>query len=369
MDKSYDIQYLDGHSSRTQKATLWLREDAWEIHTNGTDFDAPQVIRWEMSKIHRNETTSKVNTFKYGEFPYQTIECRDEGFQKTIMAVYPEYKLFNQGYLWFFSQGMAGVVGLSAALLGFLALAYFWILPNLSEALADKMPRQYELKLGESLSEGVMKGLDIDQDRSLALQDFSTYIDFQTDYPLDFKVVRSEDINAFAMPGGKIVVFDALLDKIKTPEELAGLLAHEATHVKKRHSLKGLARNLSGYLFISILFGDLSGLTAVLIENANSMYSLTYTRSLEHEADEMALQTLAHNHLDQQGLVSLMKTLGEAAPDLDSVGIDLKKFQFLSTHPLTEDRLAFAKKTALTQSNPVKNEGLESAFLSLKNAQ
>jgi beta-barrel assembly-enhancing protease len=369
MDKSYDIQYLDGHSSRTQKAVLWLREDAWEIHTVGSDFDAPQIIRWEMAKIHRNETTSKVNTFKYGEFPYQTIECRDEGFQKTIMAVYPEYKLFNQGYLWFFSQGVAGVVGLSAALIGFMAFAYFWLLPNLSEALADKLPRQYEIKLGESLAEATMKGLSIDEDRSLALQDFSTYIDFQTDYPLDFSVVNSDDINAFAMPGGKIVVFDALLDKIETPEALAGLLAHEATHVKKRHSLKGLARNLSGYLFISILFGDLSGLTSVIVENANSMYSLGYTRSLEHEADVEALQTLAHNHLDQQGLVSLMTTLDESTPDLDSIGIDLKRFQFLSTHPLTKERIEFAKKTALTQANPVKNEGLESAFLTLKKAQ
>jgi beta-barrel assembly-enhancing protease len=239
----------------------------------------------------------------------------------------------------------------------------------LSEALADKMPRQYEIKLGESIAEGAMKGLDIDEDRSLALQDFSTYIDFQTDYPLDFTVVRSEDINAFAMPGGKIVVFDALLDKLETPEALAGLLAHEATHVKKRHSLKGLARNLSGYLFVSILFGDLSGLTSVLVENANSMYTLGYTRSLEHEADAEALQTLAHNHLDQQGLVSLMNTLNEATAGIDSLGFDMKKFQFLSTHPLTEDRIEFAKKTALTQANPVKNEGLEAAFLSLKKAQ
>jgi beta-barrel assembly-enhancing protease len=363
MDKSYQIQYLDGNSSRTQEATLWLRENAWEIQTNGSYYDPPQTIRWEMDKIHRNETPSSVNTFRYGDFPYQTLECRDVDFPKTIMAVYPEYKLFNKGYLWVFSQGIGGVVTFAAILLGLMVAIYFWVLPGVAESLADKMPRKYEIQLGNSLSESMLKGMDIDEDRTLALQDFSSYIDFQTDYPLQFTVVKSDVVNAFALPGGKIVVFDELLDKIDSPEALTALLAHEATHVKKRHSLKGMARSLSGYLFVSILFGDLSGLTSVLVENANSLGTLGYTRSLEHEADVEALATLTYNKLDQKGMVDLMETLDDASHDSE---FDLKKFQFLSSHPLTQDRIIFAKETAAKQGDFEKKEGLELAFAALK---
>jgi beta-barrel assembly-enhancing protease len=363
MDKSYKIQYSDGQTAQSQAATLWLRDDSWEIHMASNGNANPKVIHWEMSKVFRNETKNKVASFSYGNSPFQTIECVDADFPKAIKAVYPQYKLYKKGQFSFLTQGFGSIITFALVFLGILGALYFWILPKTVGYLANKLPMQYEIQLGEKLAESMMKDMKIDSSRTLALQDFSSYIDFQTNYPLDFTVVHSDDINAFALPGGKIVVFDRLLDKINSSEALASLLAHEATHVKKRHSLQGLARTISGYLFLSLIFGDLSGLTAVFIENANYMNTLGYTRNLEHEADVMALETLAHNHLNQQGMVDLLDTLQSESKNGE---VDLKTFQFLSSHPLTEDRITYAKEALKSQGAFTKNEGLETAFLALK---
>ncbi len=361
---NFNISYFDGQSTRSQAAKLWLRVNSWEIQTIGDEFFPSKTIHWPLDQIHRNETSSQTNTFRFGEFPFQSIECRDANFPQVLMENYPEAQFLNRGYSWLFAQKWKGVVGLSAVLLGLVAVVYFWVLPNLAESLAAKMPQQTEIQLGNYLAEGVMKGLEIDSARSVALQNFSKNIDFQTDYPLQFSVVRSEEINAFALPGGKIVVFDHLLEKIETPEALAGLLAHEVAHVKKRHSLKAMARSLSGGMFISLLFGDVNGLTSVLVENANLIETLGFSRKLEHEADEIALETLAKNRLDQNGMVSLFHTLKSEAE-----GQSLQGLQFLSSHPLTDERIKFSENAAAGQVNPQKNEELEFAFSQLKSSE
>ncbi|WP_446914219.1 M48 family metalloprotease, partial [Klebsiella pneumoniae] len=83
-------------------------------------------------------------------------------------------------------------------------------------------------------------------------------------------------VNAFAVPGGFIVVHDAILDEMEHHEELAGLLGHEIGHVQLRHSTKAIARSLSYYMLLSLLFGDVSGIAAVIVDNASTLNNLEY---------------------------------------------------------------------------------------------
>lgn len=357
----FDVLYSDGKSNRKQGAKLWLRGDFWEIQTDGDEVSAPANIRWPIDQIHKNETISKTHIFRFGQFPGQSIECFSGDFPKALRDFYPNQRFFKSGYAWHFAQGWVGFIGLLVVLLGIAAAIYFWALPSLTEKLAEKMPQETEINLGKRLAESTMEGLTVDSARTLALQNFAHEIDFQTNYPLDFTVVKSEELNAFAMPGGKIVVFERLLDKIETPAALAGLLAHEAAHVKKRHTLKAMARSLSGYLFVSLIFGDVNGLTSVILENANNINSLSFSRALEHEADEAALETLAFNGLDQKGMISLFKALQSGADGQKSNG-----FQFLSSHPLTDERINFCEKKAESQPAPRPDAELEKAFSALR---
>jgi predicted Zn-dependent protease len=144
-------------------------------------------------------------------------------------------------------------------------------------------------------------------------------------------------VNAFALAGGQIVVYSGLLQKIETPEALAALLAHESAHVNERHSLRSLLRNAANAILLSVVFNDATGISAALVGNVNTLNGLRYSRSLETEADEEGMNLLLANKVDLNGMRALMQTLEKEgdAPD---------RLSFLSTHPLTKNRIKKAER-------------------------
>lgn len=146
---------------------------------------------------------------------------------------------------------------------------------------------------------------------------------------LRFFVAEGPEVNAFAAPGGVVVVFTGLLRSAESAEEVAGVLAHEIAHVELRHSLRQLVK-VAGLkvLFSAVLgdYGQLAGWGAQLTE-------LKFSRDAEREADARGLTRLVEARIDPQGLprffAKLEKTEGAAA-SLPAV---------LSTHPATRERL------------------------------
>src|SRR5690606_36345304 len=113
--------------------------------------------------------------------------------------------------------------------------------------------------------------------------------------------VDSEEVNAFALPGGKIFVYSGILEKMGSYKELTALLGHEISHVTNRHSLKSMSRNVASSLVLSSVFGDAGGLSVNLISKVNEFKSLDYSRDLETEADNEGLQVMLDNKVDPQG--------------------------------------------------------------------
>jgi hypothetical protein len=146
--------------------------------------------------------------------------------------------------------------------------------------------------------------------------------------------------NAFAFPGGTIVVFSGMLRLLETQEEWMALLAHEGGHLHLRHGTRQLVRSGLLGLGIAVLFGDVSGASSVLLDNAGSLADLGYSRRDEAEADAFALETLGKGGYATSGLASL---LGKFLRFRELPGWAA----FLSTHPATADRLA-AMKNART---------------------
>lgn len=254
--------------------------------------------------------------------------------------------------------GMRTHVVLAVLIVVAIVLAWFYVLPPVAEHAAVLLPEKYDKYLTSEFSKTYFMDNRIDTVRSEQLTAFARLIDFNNSRPLTYYVVDSPVVNAFALPDGTIVVFTGLLGKMKNPEELVALLSHEAAHVNNRHSVKMLARNLAGYLFISILFSDINGIMAVLAENAESLQSLSYSRSFENEADEQGLAIMINNHIDPQGMTTLfsrLKTEELAIP------------AFLSTHPVTDDRIANIRTIMKSKSYfTTRNTELTRAFLLLK---
>jgi len=339
--KQFSVLYYDGNTSLGKRAIVTLSPATLEIELPDENILLNRQS-WEVEKIHKIEIIENLHIIRYGDFPLQTVECSEKGFSEALKQVYPDAAFLR-------ISPLAQVSGLKAiavavALVAFLVGGYFFVLPPVAEFIAGRIPQQVEVELGNSLYSRFVEGEVRDDKLSLLLNKFAQKIDFNTTYPIKITVVKSPEVNAFALPGGNIVIYDGILEKMNTSEELAALLSHEAAHITYKHSLKSISRNLSGYLFISLILNDLNGFTTVLIDNANSLNNLSYSRALEADADTRALETLSNNGLSQYGMVRLFEILSKE-------GGDNQFLKFLSTHPLTSDRMAFAKEQALRQEH------------------
>jgi predicted Zn-dependent protease len=248
--------------------------------------------------------------------------------------------------------------------LGFIALcaaAYLWLLPYLSERMAMALPPETDTQLGDAMYQQATASLAIDEARSATLQAFGDRLTIAPTFTLKFHLVKDDQVNAFALPGGHIVVYTGLFDKMEEPGELVALLAHEGTHVEKRHSTRGIARDLSGSLFLSLLLGDVGDLVSTVAQKGDEIKGLSYSRDLETEADTIGIRRMHANGVDPQGMVKLLELLEREAEDMPEGA------SFLSSHPLTKDRLSTAKsKAAEFGAVATAPAGLDSLFRLLK---
>lgn len=151
-------------------------------------------------------------------------------------------------------------------------------------------------------------------------------------------------------------------------KQLAGLLAHELAHVDKRHSLKSLSRSLSIYLAVSVLTTDLSGASTVLIDNAFKLNELSHSRSFEKEADDTGFDYLVENNINPVGMVELFEKI-EKEESMVLNEKSRKVLRYISTHPLTEERI-LSLKTRISEKGNSKyseNDKARKIFEDIKN--
>jgi predicted Zn-dependent protease len=159
--------------------------------------------------------------------------------------------------------------------------------------------------------------------------------------PFTIKVLDSEEVNAFALPGGFFFVNTGLMLKADTEAELAGVMAHEIAHVAARHGTKQATRGeLINIASIPLIF--MGGWTGYAIRQgaglAIPMGFLTFSRSFEREADDLGLQYLYKSGYDPTSFVDFfekIETLEKKKPGSLS--------KVFSTHPMTDDRIKAAQ--------------------------
>jgi Zn-dependent protease with chaperone function len=152
----------------------------------------------------------------------------------------------------------------------------------------------------------------------------------ESPYLFRWHVVDDPQVNAFAVPGGHVVVFTGLIRETASADELAGVLAHEIQHVVLRHSVRGLVRTMGWRAAIAILFGDTGPLSGVG-ELASRLGSLKFSRDQETEADLGGLALLRRARIDPRGMIAFFDTLAKE---------ERGPVAFLSTHPVSTERAA-----------------------------
>lgn len=151
--------------------------------------------------------------------------------------------------------------------------------------------------------------------------------------PLVLHIHDSNELNAYALPGGHIVVNSEMIRFCNSPEELAGVLAHELGHVEHRHGLNQLIQQFGLTIILAIATGfETSDLQNVGMSLLNNFFS----REDETQADDFALQRLVDSQIDPVCMSAVFNRLAEHSGDRSGV------MNFLSTHPELSKRSASA---------------------------
>ncbi|MBC9930155.1 M48 family metallopeptidase [Chitinophaga qingshengii] len=348
----YPGKYFDNKTAALTTVDIQFYQEYLEFRMNRNGVRSR--LSWLYKEINVQSVNGKqlrISTAAEGGLEIDDPECIS-AFSKLYYA--------NRGYSvheWLLRLGNKAVYTVALVLLLIVGLCYFVVLPILADQVAQTLPRSFDKKLGELAQSTLDETTDTAGSKLLTA--FAGKINWETPDTLTFSVKSSKIDNAYALPGGYIVVYDALLKKIKTKEELAALLAHEVSHVKFRHSTRKLCKDMSTTLLLDLFLGGM-GAYSGLYKNANTLHSLSYSRKYEKEADLEGLTLLKDNKIDQHGMLHLMETLS-------SIKQPVNMPTFLSSHPLTKNRIKYVDRQIKKHPAPaVQNEDLEKAFRKLK---
>ena len=331
MPREYAAELHDGSAPGSRAATVRVSPEGLRVTTP----DGVSSL-WPFAELTlvRGQARGEPVQLEWRSVPVQVVIVADPVFRAELLAALPRgTRLRGSGGL------RVGVPALIVALALFvLACVAAWRLgvPALADALADRVPRDWEREFGEQVVTDFAPPAEQVQDSVVTgpvrqLYDRLRAAGAAGSEPTTLVVARNKMVNAFAAPGGAVVVTTGLLRALRSPDELAAVLAHEAGHVRRRHAIRGMLRQASLQVLLGLVAGDASALSSGL-QAAGALGGLSYSREDEREADLDALGSLVRAALPPGALAGALESIRGASPDGPELG-------FLSTHPSTPDRL------------------------------
>lgn len=231
-------------------------------------------------------------------------------------------------------------VGLMAASVAAIVVVLVLGVPRLADALTGLVPVSWEEATGAAIRREVVDLFIGDGEAGpicaaaegrAALERLTERVAAPIDTEFRFRVTvaNSKTVNAFAAPGGYIVILRGLIDFAETPDEVAAVLAHEMAHVVRRHPTRGIIRN-AGYslLFDALMGGSWAGGAGEML------IASSYGREAEAEADALGAEFLRAAGLRNDGNIAFFERLKKKHGDMP------RALALLSSHPLTDDRIA-----------------------------
>lgn len=264
------------------------------------------------------------------------LEVTDPGFAEALERGFGNKRLFRQTF--FDRIGVAGCLLFVFLVIIPLVAVYIWVVPSVADAAAKKVSPETEQQIGEAWFSSLTASYKVDTAKTRLVQQFYDSLGFGGEYRMKITVVKEPVVNAFAVPGGNIVVFDSIIGLMDAPEQLAGLLAHEASHIQLKHSVRAIYRELANSLFFTLVLGGQGDLTGMVAEHGSQLAGLSYSRRLELEADENGLKLMEKSGIPLRGIPDLFEKMNASAHGESSVPT------FLSTHPALEERVRLARE-------------------------
>lgn len=197
-----------------------------------------------------------------------------------------------------------------------------------------RIPVSWEQKLGETVYQDFLAKETVLKEGPAvtAVQDMIQRMTAKipnNPYTFQVSVVQSPVVNAFALPGGYVVVFTGLMKKAESGEEVAGVLSHELNHVLQRHGMERIVRTMGLAAVVSILVGDQQGLIGLARQLGMELATLKFGREQETEADVTGIRLLHDARIAPDGMIRFFERLSEK---------DKERVELFSTHPMSAAR-------------------------------
>jgi predicted Zn-dependent protease len=331
--------YFNGKSSRRRLVSLAL-DDRLVLRES-----PEEVAEWNYAEIRRADSppgTLRVTCLTAPALA--RLEIRDAAMAAELAARCAHLDDNVPG-----RHGVAAIVGWSvAAAVSIVAVVLFGV-PLAADRLTPLVPQAFEARLGEVADRQIKAMFDgrvcSSPSGQAALEKLVDRVRDKAGLDISVRtaVLSTPVPNAFALPGGTVYVFKGLLARAENPDEIAGVLAHEFGHLRHRDATRNLIYNGGTSFLIGLLFGDITG-SGALIFASRSLVTSSYSREAEQNADSFSIDTMHRLGRSPKAMGELMLRVTGKEED--------KSLSILSSHPLTEDRLARMKNEERPLTGP-----------------
>jgi Zn-dependent protease with chaperone function len=336
---------LEGDPKVAEQVTLDVRRDGLAVRSNSgkegylafQNSEASLVGAEQGTWMFKSKSDALIVCVEQAAAKEELFRVVPQEFQSTLKHLKREQQKTGRRFFYLILAFLLAILLLILGVLYAFSRAVDWA--------TDSFPVSWEVQLGDlaySQSGNTNEVVD-DPVLNQALAVISSrLLKAQPNSPYEFKfhVVRSKDVNAFALPGGNVMVNTGLIASASTPEEVAGVLAHEMQHVLRRHGVRGVIRSMGISASFGILLGFSADQATLISSMAPRLLDLTFDRAQEAEADRLGMQLLIKAGIDTAGMVSFFEKLSR---EEGSAGAALS---FVSTHPSSASRVESLKEQA-----------------------
>ena len=341
-----DAVFYDGESARRRTVLISITALSIDLHEG-----SESVASWPVGEVRRREAPDGILRLTREGAP--SLVRLDIADAETQAAIRQHCRHLDDAA---HRERTGRILFWSAAAAVSILLCVFVLLPILADRLTPLIPASYERRLGTAVDNQIRTifsgKICKDPQGHAALERLVAQLRGAQGPQVDVLVLESKVPNAVALPGGRIYLFKALLDEAESVDEIAGVLAHEIGHVAHRDGLRKLIQAGGTSYLLGLLLGDVTGGGAIVVVSRYLVDS-AYSREAEVAADTFAGRTMTALGRPAHPMALLLKRVEDKHGE-DDEGNDFKVPAFLSTHPVTDQRLkALEKQVPPRQGEPL----------------
>ncbi len=311
---------MDGQSAVVQHVHVELGAESLRLMTTES-----AQLDWPLAELTLDETQEHVAHVHYAAQPLALLALRDPALIAALRARTARSERLPGGRRPV-RFALTCIVAIAA-----LGGSFYAAVPGLSRALARRVPLEYERELGASVAPLLAREYCHSEAAASALAELKQRLDPRGEIAANLHILRASMANAFALPGGDVVLTSGLLEEAHSADEVAGVLAHELAHVQERHVMSHFIRASLLTAAWSVALGDYAGLMVLDPSTAFEIANLRHSRADEAEADQGAARLLDEAGVSRQGLIDFFERI---KADTDALP------EWLSNHPTSAGRAA-----------------------------